>query len=158
MSKITGKTKGDFRKLTFIANKSKDGSFGQADFEIGMSKDEVAAMFSEELADLAFSSMREVVVAHDDGDSTEFVHYQDTIKPGDKIVFEQHAMKISGMKVDGQPDLLKFTTVQGVERVVAHVRIEIPSDGQLASTLPAKTNSILALQFNPSQGDLPGTG
>ncbi len=156
MSKITGKTKGDFRKLTFIANKKSDGSYGQADFEIGLSKEEVTALFSEELAELAFSSMVRTVVKHDDGDSTDIVHYQDHIKPGSKIVFENHVMKISGMKVDGQPELLEFAPVQGAERVIARVRIEIPSDSNLASSLPSKTNSVLALQFNPSQMDLAG--
>lgn len=148
---IRAKVSGDLADLHIKRNRKHDGKEATIDLEIGIRQQE-AANWGVDFNDLAFSSMCERT---QDGVTT-LVHLQDTIKPNTQVVYERHVILIDGQKVKEQPKLLSMKTVEGEAKVIATVRVPVSvTQKKLLASLMDKVNSMVSLEFEPEQEQVP---
>jgi len=147
--KIILKTAADIVGFQIKRNKTHDGREASVDLDIGVKRED-ASKFGEEFEALAFATMRVMENDKDGGNSFSFL--VDSIKPGHRVVYEQHRIKIAGQNISEQPELLGIRTVDGEARVVVRVRIPIGVDkAALISELATKVGQTIKVEFEPQQ-------
>ena len=153
--RITGSMTAAVRKLEIKANKSNDGREAAVDLEIGVDHEDSPKSWGENFTELAFSSMRKRTVGVGDQAKEVIEHLQDKITPSDKCTCELHRLAIGDEVLELQPELVSITTVDGVARVVAKLRLPIPiGKTALIDAFGEKVGDDLDLVFNPKQGSL----
>jgi hypothetical protein len=153
--KLHLKTSGDVKQFIIKRNNEANGREALVDIDLGVKK-ENADNWGPDFLALAFSTMRVMEPAEDDEDSGNTIGYLvDTIKPGKRLVVENHEIEIDGYKFKTQPELKNIKTIDGVEAVVVCMRIPIAIDNkELLDLLTSKVGSIVKIEFSPLQGSL----
>ncbi|MCK5642883.1 MAG: hypothetical protein KAJ19_18885 [Gammaproteobacteria bacterium] len=149
--KIKGKFAAKVAKLLTKSNKANDGSTAEADFEVSVKRDDGGEMFGDDFDALAFSSR---IV--NDVDGVESIGYlQDSVTPGKRVLFEDHAVNIGGESIIAKPQMLKVVPVDGEDRAVVTLRLPIETKNTaLLTELLLKVGQDVALEFDPAQLDL----
>lgn len=148
--KIQGKMSADVVGITIKRNKSHDGKEAHLDLEVGIDAETCAETWGDDLRTLAFSGMR--IESDEDGEDG-YRHLMDTIKPGSRVVYEHHEVKIHGAgKIRCQPQLLRISTIDGKPSGVVRLRLDI--EAARAAELTDKVGATIKVEFNPSQGEL----
>jgi len=152
--KITGKLAADIVGFSIKRNKAHDGSEAAVDIEVSVSEDDAKGKFGDDFHTLAFGTMR-VVEAEGDDDVDAISFMQDTIKPGSRVVFEGHKIKLDGQTITEQPELLSIKTVDGEARIIARLRLPVKTDNTAAiNSLVQSVGETVKCEFNPQQGEL----
>ncbi len=152
--KIKGKLNADIVGFAIKRNKSHDGSEAAVDIDVGVTEEDAKEKFGADFHVLAFGTMR-VMEAEGDDDVDAIAFMQDTIKPGSRVVFESHKIKLDGETITEQPELLSIKTVDGEARVIARLRIPVKTDKTAAiNSLVQSVGKTVKVEFNPQQGEL----
>jgi hypothetical protein len=148
--KCKGRMVADLVNLEVKSNKNNDGREASVDLDISIKQDAAKESFGDDFATLAFATMQTVDGPNDTGDSIVFL--VDSIKPGQRVVFEKHRIELEEQVFDAQPRMLAIRTVKGEARVVARVRIPIDvGRDKLLSVLAGKVGTTVKINFDPQQ-------
>ncbi len=153
---IHGTITGDVKSKSVVANESKDGKMLQVEVRFGMTQSQTAKACGAPFAEDAFASLRSIVTSEKNGDGTERLFTWGTLKPTKKITCAQHRVTFTGdvfkdASIELQPKLLNIKTIEGAEKIVMALRLEIPTDKRKLSQLieDACGASPVRIKFEP---------
>lgn len=125
------------------------------DLEIGIDQGTVNDRWGEDMAVLAFSTMRRKAGGTADGES--LVYLVNRLTPNKRrVVFELHKVEFPDQAVEAQPSLQSVRLVEGSTKAVAKIRV--PLEGlraKLAANLLLQTGEMIDVAFAPLNRSLP---
>ena len=150
---IRGKVTGEITDFHVKWNKSNDGTEATVDVEFPVAEEHAEELLGEDFKTMAFSTMRVVEADVGDEDDVDTVgHLVDSIKPGRRVVFQQHIVKLEGQEIRTQPKMLRVGMVDGERKVMVKLRLPIDtSKASLVSWLVGNVGKAVKAEFNPQQ-------
>ena len=141
---LSGKMTADVVSVGIRRNQSQDGKTAYVDLEVGVDQDGAEKRFGPEFAKLAFSTLE---VREDATGAKGFNFLQDKIKPNDRLVLGRHRIEIADEVWNEQPELRGITTCDGSPRVIADIRIPLPTTHKALTALARKVGETVEIKF-----------
>lgn len=141
---IKGKMSADVTAIGVKRNQAQDGRTAYCDLEIMVTQEDAESRFGPEFAKLAFSTLE---VREDPTGAKCFSFLQDTIKPNDRLVLSRHRIEIADAVLGEQPELRAIKTCDGSPRVVAEIRIPVPTTHKALMALAKCVGATIDVKF-----------
>ncbi len=153
--RIQSKIRGDMVGFSLKHNADNGTRFANVAISVGCDQTKTKKLFGEEIAALAFGSMRTV---ESEGDEDEGAGIQFAYKKQiPSAICEMHQISLCGHgPLMAQPEIVSITPVKGDEKVIVTIKLPIliKKDTKLAGDLATQFGELVDVDFNPVQQKL----
>jgi len=138
----------DLNNYGLAVNKKRDGKEAFLDLTVGVDQDKAKDEFGETFLKSFFSSM--------DTDQEGVSWGLETMKPKKKkFICERHVITINGHEIRVHPKLTGVTPVEETPRVLASIRVPVPSDKwKFIKALHENMEAVAEIHIEPENGDV----